>query len=354
MTDKQKILIVDDEPTNIAILTHILSDYEKMAVFEGGQVLEAATARVPPDLILLDIMMPEMDGFEVCRQLKMDARTADIPIIFVTAKDDIKDERKGLELGAVDYITKPISPPVVLARVRTHLALRSAYQTLQVSNHDLMTQKQYVRSLIDQSMEIIFSLDTQARLVEFNKAAEAAFGCKACDVQGTTFRALFAEEQDFNHLECLRSNQEPFRGEVALLRKDGTSFPAFLQCTLLRDADDQTVGMVGTMRDMTSEKALATWKQKKRDLHVVQMAAVTLNDVMRNSLNQLGLHLNLLKRHQKDVAPLGEDILDVFNASVHEITSFLQKMGALKTLEEKEVGGSTVLDVDGRYETSSH
>ena len=138
MASKQKILIVDDEPVNIAILSGVLSDYDKMAVFDGSQVLEAATSKAPPDLILLDIMMPGMDGFAVCRQLKADERTVDIPIIFFSANSDPEDESKSFELGAADFINKSASPLVILARIKTHLSLRLAYKTLKYHNIDLM------------------------------------------------------------------------------------------------------------------------------------------------------------------------------------------------------------------------
>ena len=91
----------------------------------GERALKLAAMQPQPDLILLDIMMPVMDGYEVCRRLKADAATRDIPVVFLTAKADVEDEKRGLELGAVDYITKPISPPVVLARVKIHLALKA-------------------------------------------------------------------------------------------------------------------------------------------------------------------------------------------------------------------------------------
>lgn len=122
--NKPVILVVDDVPANIDVLNEILRPtYQIKVVTNGSMALKIAMGPVPPDLILLDIMMPEMDGYEVCRQLKANASTRNIPVIFVSAMDDVKDEAKGFELGAVDYITKPVSPPIVKARVKTHLAL---------------------------------------------------------------------------------------------------------------------------------------------------------------------------------------------------------------------------------------
>ena len=118
------ILVVDDTPTNIAVLTAILrDDYRVLAAINGEQALKIARAAPPPDLILLDVMMPGMSGHEVCQRLKSESSTRKIPVIFVTAMNQVEDEAMGFALGAVDYITKPVSPPIVTARVKTHLAL---------------------------------------------------------------------------------------------------------------------------------------------------------------------------------------------------------------------------------------
>lgn len=123
-TDLQTILVVDDNPDNIDVLSGILRpQYKVKASVSGKLALKIASGKQKPDLILLDIMMPEMDGYQVCEQLKANPITRDIPVIFVTAKSETEDEQRGFELGAVDYITKPVSMPITLARIRTHLAL---------------------------------------------------------------------------------------------------------------------------------------------------------------------------------------------------------------------------------------
>ena len=120
------ILVVDDTPDNLSLMRELLKDDYQVQLANGGERALKLAAMVPrPDLILLDIMMPGMDGYEVCRRLKSDAATRDIPVVFLTAKSEIEDETKGLEMGAVDYITKPISPPIVLVRVKNHLALKA-------------------------------------------------------------------------------------------------------------------------------------------------------------------------------------------------------------------------------------
>jgi putative two-component system response regulator len=110
------------------------TNYRVKVANTGARALKIAQADDPPDLILLDVMMPEMDGYEVCRQLKANAATRHIPVIFLTARNEIRDEQAGLEMGAVDYITKPISPPIVLMRVKNHLAVKAAADFLKDKN----------------------------------------------------------------------------------------------------------------------------------------------------------------------------------------------------------------------------
>lgn len=125
MNEKNVILVVDDLPANIGKLVALLGDrYIVKPALSGKKALEVARSNEPPDLILLDAVMPEMNGLEVCRTLKSDPETADIPIIFVTSLDGEEEEERGLKLGAVDYITKPFRGPIVLARVETQLRLK--------------------------------------------------------------------------------------------------------------------------------------------------------------------------------------------------------------------------------------
>ena len=139
---KQMILIVDDTPDNISLLTGLLKEHYKIKIATSGiKALQIAAQHPTPDLILLDVMMPEIDGYETCRRLKSDLLTVDIPVIFLTAKNQPEDEEKGLLLGAVDYISKPISPAVVLARVATQLNLIRVQQLLR-------NQNKYLESLV--------------------------------------------------------------------------------------------------------------------------------------------------------------------------------------------------------------
>ncbi len=138
---KPIVLIVDDDPINIKVLNTMLkADYEIIVALNGVQAFERINNDLIPDLILLDITMPDMDGYEVCINLKSSMETNDIPVIFITAMSDEEDEKKGLELGAADYITKPFHSAIVMARINNHLKLKHYQDQLKLqSNIDQVT-----------------------------------------------------------------------------------------------------------------------------------------------------------------------------------------------------------------------
>lgn len=141
--DKPTILVVDDTPDNLSLMSGILKDSYKVKVANSGEkALKIAESLPAPDLILLDIMMPGIDGYQTCIRLQTHANTRHVPIIFLTAKAEVEDETYGLELGAVDYITKPISPPILLARVKTQLELKRMQDFLRDQNQFLETEVQ--------------------------------------------------------------------------------------------------------------------------------------------------------------------------------------------------------------------
>ncbi|MBF0309347.1 MAG: SpoIIE family protein phosphatase [Magnetococcales bacterium] len=149
MVERERILLVDDRPENLAMLASLLGNhYIRQVATSGPVALELANREPKPDLILLDVNMPEMDGYEVCRRLRAEEKTREIPVIFVTARDATEDETRGFAEGAVDYITKPFSPPVVLARVRTHLALRRASREMARQNDLLRQERELVERIV--------------------------------------------------------------------------------------------------------------------------------------------------------------------------------------------------------------
>ena len=193
------VLLVDDEPANIQIVNSILRDtYKTRIATNGAKALELASQVPAPDLILLDVSMPEMDGYEVCSRLKLADHTKDIPVIFLTGQTEIESETKGFAVGAVDYIHKPFSPAVVQARVHTHLVLRGireqlASQLLTIQR-EMDTARQIQMSILPRQMPAIAGLDIAARYIPMTAVAgdfydfipidEKRIGILVADVSG--------------------------------------------------------------------------------------------------------------------------------------------------------------------------
>jgi len=162
---KATLLIVDDIPENIAVLGGILSsDFRILVANSGLRALELANSADQPDLILLDVMMPEMDGYQVLTRLRENCQTFNIPVIFVTAMDSTDNEQRGFDLGAVDYISKPICPSVVLARVKTHLELKIARDCLKHQN--ILLEAEIAKRLAENQLAQQISINALARLAE--------------------------------------------------------------------------------------------------------------------------------------------------------------------------------------------
>lgn len=174
--DQKTVLLVDDVPANVKTVKAILRDLYKIRVAaSGAKALEMASVKPSPDLILLDVSMPEMDGFEVCTKLKLDPNTRDIPVIFLTGLTHVEEETMGFDVGAVDYIHKPFSPAVVRARVQTHLALREIRkqlaQQLLIIQQELETASQIQLSILPSEIPKIEGLDIAARYVPMTSVA---------------------------------------------------------------------------------------------------------------------------------------------------------------------------------------
>ena len=198
-TVKKIVLVVDDAPANIRVVNEILHNSYRVKIATNGQkALELAAETPGPDLILLDVVMPGMDGYEVCARLKAQAATRDIPVIFLTAQTETSDETRGFEAGAVDYIHKPFSPAVVAARVQTHLALRETRQELarqlMAIRNELETAREIQLSILPREVPTVAGLDIAARYIPMSAVAgdfydflpvdEKRIGILVADVSG--------------------------------------------------------------------------------------------------------------------------------------------------------------------------
>ncbi len=189
-SEKPCVLVVDDTPENIDLLTGLLeNDYKIKAAPNGAIALKAVKAGGLPDLILLDIMMPDMDGYEVCRRLKADPETKDIPVIFITAKNEIDDETKGFEVGAVDFIAKPISPPIVEARVKSQINFKKSADTMRELPVQLgrYLSPQIVQSIIAGKSEAKISTKRKKLTVFFSDLAGFTSTSESMEPEDLTF-----------------------------------------------------------------------------------------------------------------------------------------------------------------------
>jgi PAS domain S-box-containing protein len=216
------ILVVEDIPANLSILLDLLSaNGFSVSVAEDGESALEEIEYATPDLILLDVMMPGLDGFATCARLKSNPATRDIPVIFMSALTDTVDKVKGLELGAVDYITKPFQHEEVLARVGTHLEIKRLAARLGES-------EQRLTSIIDSAMDAIIALDEAGHVTLFNRAAERVFRCAASEAIGKTCNRFLSEPLcrmlgDFMRGECPQAPLWVPEGFSAV-RADGESF----------------------------------------------------------------------------------------------------------------------------------
>ncbi len=254
--EKPKILIVDDIPTNITILTEILmADYKLICTTNGKDVLELSLS-LTPDIILLDIMMPDLDGYEVCRQLKSDSATKTIPVVFLTAKNEEEDETLGLEIGAVDYISKPFSATILQHKVRIQLELKQhrdnleeiikqrtveitkSNEKLQIEMSErLLVQKALIEQranffqLFENSPQAIMLLDPEGKVKEVNKGFGNIFGYTVKEIKGQYKSHVVVPEDMISENEILQKNilsGKTINKETIRIHKNGTLIPVSL------------------------------------------------------------------------------------------------------------------------------
>lgn len=274
------ILVVDDTPDNLALMSGLLKDtYRVKLANHGEKALEIAVSDPSPDLILLDIMMPGIDGYEVCSRLKSNPATRDIPVIFLTAKAEIEDEKKGLDLGAVDYITKPVSPPIVMARVKAQLELKAAADFLRDKNNyleqEVARRTQEVTAIQDVTIMVMASLAETRDTETGNHIRRTQHYVKEL-AHRLKDHPRFADFLTERNIEMLfKSAPLHDIGKVGIpdriLLKPGKLTPEEFEImkthtTLGRDAIDHAEGMLGMSVDfLNMAKEIALSHQEKWD-----------------------------------------------------------------------------------------
>jgi PAS domain S-box-containing protein len=262
--DKELVLVVDDTPGNLKLMKAILqsNNYRVALAPDGPTALQKAKAS-PPNLILLDARMPGMDGYAVCRELKAQEETRDIPVIFVTALNDADDEARGFSLGAVDFIHKPFSLPVVLARVRMHLALYGQRRSLEGM----------FRDVVHFAPDAFILADTDGKIVQINVQAEKLFGYSRQELAGLPVEVLIPPHLRGGHERyrdgyIKQPHSQRMGAGVRCLRKDGSEFPAEINLSPLQTNRGRL--MMAVVRDVTERKQaemeLGESRQRLREL----------------------------------------------------------------------------------------
>lgn len=249
------ILIVDDMIENVRLLKHALQPLGHIVFARtGAEALQQAAAHTP-QIILLDVVMPGLDGYATCRQLKADPTTAHIPVIFITGSDAAEDEEQGLAAGAIDYVTKPFVPAVVRARVRNHLALVEAHAELRAANDALRKFK----AAVDCSPAGIMFTDRNARIEFINPAFAAASGYSMAEAIGQTpalLRSPTTPAERVDELWQTITSNRVWRGELCNLRRDGK--PAWEDVAIGPVFDDagQPTHYVAVYSDITRRREM--------------------------------------------------------------------------------------------------
>lgn len=355
MTEKGVILIVDDTLTNLEVLFGCLTNagFRILVAEDGMSAIENAKYALP-DLILLDILMPGLDGFETCRRLKADEATAEIPVIFMTALTETVDKVKGFSLGAVDYITKPFQQEEVLARVQAHVSLRHLTRQLREQNTRLeqeIQERQRKEVALSQSEErfrllvekvkdyAIFMLEPSGRVVSWNSGAESIKGYKAQEIIGQSFSRFYPNEEIQRGRPQRMLETAAAEGQVEeegwRVRKDGSRFWADIVITALRDEAGNLRGFSKVTRDITERKRVEEERDRFFNLSM-DMLSVSGTDAYFKRLN-----------------PAFEQVLGYTNEELlaQPFLDFVHPDDRAATLAEVEklASGNLTLDFENRY-----
>lgn len=261
-----KILIVDDAPANLVLLSRLLTHkgYTVQTATNGAVALTAAEAW-QPDLILLDIRMPEMDGYAICRKLKTNEQTQEIPVIFLSALDEVVDKLKAFAAGGVDYITKPFQLAEVLARIETHLTIRKLRQELQIQNlrlqHEIAERQraeEKYRSIFENCLEGIFQLSPEGRYLNANPALARIYGYDSIEELIATvdtrhnFYVRAGRREELGVYLRLYGEVSGFESQIYC--KDGSKIWISENVRAVKSADGSLLYYEGTVQDITERK----------------------------------------------------------------------------------------------------
>ncbi|RCJ39243.1 hybrid sensor histidine kinase/response regulator [Nostoc minutum NIES-26] len=308
------ILIVDDTPINLEVLFNVLGNANfKVLVAEDGESAIEMAQYATPDLILLDILMPGIDGFETCNRLKSDRSTQDIPIIFLTALTDKVDKVKGLNLGAVDYITKPLEHEEVLARVNIHLRLRNLTKKLTEQNERLEIEiferkqaEQKIReqaALLDITKDAIIVRDLDNQIRFWNKGAECLYGWMAEEALGKNANQLLYPKDTLVKLKNIQETVAEFgswQGELNQVTKQGQEMIVASRWTLVYDDRAKPKSILIVNSDITEKKQLEAQFLRVQRMESLGTLASGIAHDLNNALTPMMMSVQLLEKKITD------------------------------------------------------
>ena len=324
---KGVIVIVDDKPTNLGVLFDFLTDSGfKVLVAQDGESALQKVQYAHPDLILLDVMMPGIDGFETCRRLKANPATQDIPVIFMTALSDTVDKVTGFSLGAVDYVTKPVQQEEVRARVTTHLMIRNLQKQLQEQNQKLKQAEEKYRSIFENATEGIFQATPDGRYITANPALARILGYSSPEELMSKItnigEQLYVDSMRREDLAALMQKYNTLSDvESQVYRQDRSIIWIAENIRTIRDTAGKLLYYEGSVADITERKQseVALRQARKR-------AELLLLNILPQPVAEL------LKRRRRTIAESFEDVTVLF-ADLVNFTKFSAQTSPTELVE---------------------
>ncbi|MCP4196458.1 MAG: response regulator, partial [Proteobacteria bacterium] len=337
---REKILIADDMPENLRLLSGVLAGkgYEVRPVPSGRLALSGALA-TPPDLILLDIRMPGMGGYEVCEQLKADERTRDIPVIFISALNETVDKIRGFSAGGVDYITKPFQEGEVLARVRVHLSLRNMQRSLEneiterkQAEETLIREKQFTEIALDSQIDTFFVFEpATGKAIRWNKAFREISGYTDKEIASLKAPNSYYGSEDLEKaatfIESVLSEGNG-KIELSMICKDGHKILTEYEVSILSQEQGKPGYFISIGRDITERKQAEEYLRKAKEAaesanRAKSVFLANMSHELRTPLNAvlgfsqlLGHATNLEPEQQENLRTIrrnGEHLLTLIN-----------------------------------------
>lgn len=361
INEKTRILLVDDVLKNIQVIGKILRDngFLVSVAKSGAQALEIAKITLP-DLILLDILMPEMDGFETCRRLKKETAFISIPIIFLSALSETKDKVKGFEAGAVDFVTKPIQPEELLARIHLHLTLKFLQDDLEAQvklrtqellsiNQTLIKQQEEYRSVMKAVPDPIIVYDLSGRTVYVNPAFTRVFGWSSHDFMGKRPDFMVEGEEQKTKDAIKKTLEQGYLTDFETRRytRDGKILDVSISGASYQNAQGEYMGMVVNLRDITVLKKTAeAMIQNEKMMSLGGLAAGMAHEI-RNPLSAIIQNAQVLRVRLFDRMPANDKAAEECGVSLEAIQAYLEtrKVGSiLESLRESGIRVNTIIE----------